>query len=134
MFSNFDTPFLPQKTPNSFQCETCDFTTCNKKDYKRHLQTIKHQATKIQPNPPKNQLCSTIVTPENPKLSCVCGKIYKDKSCIWRHKKKCKSIKEIQIDKDNMDDIYSDDDEEHSAEHSSEYSKTKFYNIPPTNN
>ena len=138
MFSNFDSPILPQKTPNSFHCETCDFITSNKKDYKRHLQTIKHKATENQPIPPKNQPCSTIVTQENPKLACVCGKIYKDKSGIWRHRQKCKSIKEIQIDKDNMNDVYSDEDddndEEHSAEHSSEYSKTKFYNIPPTNN
>lgn len=133
MFSNPESPILPQKNPNHFHCISCDFISSNKKDYKRHLQTIKHQATENQPKPPKNQLCSTIVTPENPKLSCVCGKIYKDKSGIWRHRQKCKSIKEIQLNKDNIDDVYSDD-EENSAEHFSEYSKTKFYNIPPTNN
>ena len=133
MFSNFESPILPQKTPIPFRCETCDFVTCNKKDYKRHLQTIKHKSTQNQLNTPKSQQISTILTLENPKLTCVCGKIYKDKSGIWRHKKKCTSIKYTQLEKDNMDDEYSED-EEHSVEHSSEYSKTKFYNIPPTNN
>lgn len=133
MFSNFETPILPQKTPIQFRCETCDFVTCNKKDYKRHLQTIKHKTTSKQPNAPKSQPLTTILALENPKLTCVCGKIYKDKSGIWRHKKKCKDVKEIQIDKENIEDEYSDD-EEHSVEHSEQHSKTKFYNIPPTNN
>ena len=133
MFSNLESPILPQTTPIQFRCETCDFVTCNKKDYKRHLHTIKHQSTQNQLNNPKSQPLTTILTIENPKLTCVCGKIYKDKSGIWRHKKKCKDVKEIQIDKDNIDDEYSED-EEHSVEHSEQHSKTKFYNIPPTNN
>ena len=28
-----------QKIPHSFYCEKCDFTSSNKKDYTRHLQT-----------------------------------------------------------------------------------------------
>jgi uncharacterized C2H2 Zn-finger protein len=133
MFSNFESPILPQKTPIHFKCETCDFVTSNKKDYKRHLQTIKHKSTQNQLNTPKSQLLTTNLTLENPKLTCVCGKIYKDKSGIWRHKKKCTSIKHTQLEKDNMDDEYSED-EEHTVEHSEQHSKTKFYNIPPTNN
>lgn len=132
MFSNFESPILPQKTPIQFSCETCDFVTCNKKDYKRHLDTIKHKSTQNQLNTPKSQPLTTFLALENPKLTCVCGKIYKDKSGIWRHKKKCKDVKDIQIEEENMDDQYSDD-EEHSVEHSEQHSKTKFYNIPPTN-
>lgn len=33
--------FLPQ-TINVFQCEKCDFITSNKKDYKRHISSVKH--------------------------------------------------------------------------------------------
>jgi len=78
MFSNHFTPKLPQY----FVCESCDFFTCNKKDFDRHNKTIKH---KINQNQPK----STHFTPKNP-IACACGKIYKDKSGLWRHKKNCK--------------------------------------------
>ena len=31
------------KTPNKFLCEFCDFITSNKKDYNRHILTLKHK-------------------------------------------------------------------------------------------
>jgi len=69
-----------QKSTNEFVCEKCDFNTYNKKDYKRHLKTIKH----INPNA---QQLSIKNTPKNP--CCKCGKNYKDNSGLWRHKKVC---------------------------------------------
>jgi hypothetical protein len=36
---------LPKKTPK-YVCKLCDFSTCNKKDYVKHLQTIKHNSAK----------------------------------------------------------------------------------------
>jgi len=77
MFSNSFTP----KNPTNFVCEKCDFITCNKKDYTRHLNTKKHSVNVL-------QCISPIFTPKNP-LACSCGKIYKDNSGLWRHKKKC---------------------------------------------
>ena len=38
---------LPKKTPK-YLCKLCDFTTSNKKDYVKHLQTIKHNTAKTQ--------------------------------------------------------------------------------------
>ena len=38
MFSNNFTPIKPHK----FDCEKCDFHTCNKKDFTRHTKSIKH--------------------------------------------------------------------------------------------
>lgn len=38
MFSNK----ITQQNSPIFSCESCDFNTCNKKDYTRHLQTKKH--------------------------------------------------------------------------------------------
>jgi len=95
MFSNFENPILPQKLPKKFVCEICDFITSNKKDYNRHIQTIKHKYNCCQPFSNNSQLLSTEIpnfTQENPKFKCICGKNYKDKSGIWRHKKKCQSI------------------------------------------
>jgi hypothetical protein len=74
------------KKPLSFVCESCDFITCNKKDYNRHLKTIKHLTI-------TNQSVSTPKAPNSlpqKPLFCNCGKKYKDNSGLWRHKKICK--------------------------------------------
>ena len=68
------------KTPNKFLCEFCDFITSNKKDYNRHILTLKHKNLQ---NPIKK-------TQKNPtSFSCVCGKIYKHSSTYYAHKKNC---------------------------------------------
>jgi len=71
----------PQK-PLNFGCAKCHFYTSNKKDFSRHLQTKKHFVN-------ENQCFSIEKTPKNPTAECACGKIFKDNSGLWRHKKKC---------------------------------------------
>ena len=73
MFSN---DFNPKK-PLFFYCEKCDFDTCNKKDYTRHLKTKKHLSNDFQ--------CTL---PKKTHYDCSCGKSYKHHSGLWRHKKK----------------------------------------------
>ena len=73
----------PKKTCG-FYCEDCDFKCSNKKDYKRHLATMKHMI-----------LTNTdIIYPKNPKTNhkfiCECGKSYKHRQTLHAHKKKCK--------------------------------------------
>ena len=69
-----------QKTPIKFYCKKCDFLTSNKKDYNRHLLTRKHKKT------PKIG-----VKIKNVEYKCIfCERIYKYKSGLSRHKKKCK--------------------------------------------
>ena len=70
-----------QKNPNLFECKKCDFCSSNKKDYSRHLNTIKHKSM-------ENQLKS-IKKPIKTHYECSCGKVYKDNSGLWRHKKIC---------------------------------------------
>ena len=86
-FSNFKQPEKPQK----YICQQCDFYSNNKRDYNRHLETEKHKmgfsatlAMDDQSEKPKK-------TPKNPNLfRCDnCDKTYKDKTGLWRHKKKC---------------------------------------------
>jgi len=59
----------------------CDYSTGNKKDYKKHEKTIKHNNNT---NPNKSYM-------KNPlKLYyCICGKEYKHISTLSTHKKKC---------------------------------------------
>jgi hypothetical protein len=78
--SNYPNPKVP-KTPKTFTCEICDYLTSNKKDYKKHEETIKHK-TKLNPNE------SQIKKPP-PVYQCKCGKIYKHAPTLSNHKKKC---------------------------------------------
>jgi hypothetical protein len=80
MFSN---EFVP-KNPQNFYCINCNYTSCNKKDYNKHINTIKHKNS-------ENQCFSIQKSPKIPTFECLCGKKYKDNSGLWRHKKKCNS-------------------------------------------
>jgi hypothetical protein len=92
----------PKKTPNFF-CEKCNFISFNKKDYTRHLETKKHKSNHIggfsnTKNPKK--------TPHD--YSCACGKIYKDNSGLWRHKKKCEFAQIINNEYNNDKELLYD--------------------------
>ena len=68
----------PQKIPKKFYCEKCDYSTNNKKDYNKHLQTKKHNVYK----------CLQNVYKKSPFL-CECGKSYQYRQSMSRHKKTC---------------------------------------------
>jgi hypothetical protein len=71
------------KNPKEFVCELCDFIAYNKKDFTRHINTIKH-------NKKQNE---TIKTPKNPRVyECPCGDIFNSRTTLWRHKKTCTNI------------------------------------------
>ncbi len=72
--------FYPKK-PQNFVCETCYFITSNKKDYSRHILTKKHIFNTSQ--------CVSIKKTQKTPHECICGKIYKESSGLWRHKKVC---------------------------------------------
>ena len=58
-------------------CEKCCYKTSNKKDYTKHLSTLKH----------KN---NGLTTENNKKYICEdCKKSFNDRAGLWRHKKKC---------------------------------------------
>ena len=74
MNTNLENPKKPQK----YVCEYCNFNTCNKKDYVRHLSTDKHLGL-INPNE----------KPIKTLFNCICGKSYKHSSSLCNHKKIC---------------------------------------------
>jgi hypothetical protein len=100
-------PKNPPKNQTKFSCIFCDYFTCNKKDYNKHLSTSKH----------KNN-CKIAdfqqEIPKNPQIfNCVCGKVYKERSGLWKHKLKCvnqeykpldlESVKQTQKDSEFTD-------------------------------
>lgn len=75
---------LPQKSQTKYYCNTCNFNSSNKKDYKRHLSTAKHK--KITND---NKLITNETKIENNLFQCICGKEYQYASGLSRHKKTC---------------------------------------------
>jgi hypothetical protein len=69
----------PTKSPVNYVCESCDYKTRNKKDYTKHLQTIKHNA----------QNGSYNAHIKSPHHICGCGGIYKHIQSFNRHIKTC---------------------------------------------
>lgn len=75
------------KISKNFHCNNCDYFTCKKTDFDKHLLTLKH---KNSDNSDKND--DTF----SPKISktyiCECGKTYKYRQGLSYHKKNCNII------------------------------------------
>ena len=71
------------KIPKKYSCVACDYNTSSKKDYNKHLTTLKHQMI-IKGYNEDNKKSPTV-------FQCHCGKIYKYNSGLCKHKNKCKS-------------------------------------------
>ena len=79
---------LHQKKLFNFSCSACKFNCGKAGDYNRHLLTAKHKGlcttngiTSITPN--------TSIDTDAESFDCLCGKKYKHKSSLWKHKKTC---------------------------------------------
>ena len=74
------------KNPENYFCECCNYTTCSKKDFNKHILTAKHQKLVNASN--------MLVDLSLPKFICNCGKSYAHDSSYYRHKKVCIKIEE----------------------------------------
>ena len=83
-----------QKYPK-FYCEKCDFITNNKKDYNRHILTLKHLNV---------YNCLQEVSKKSPKIVCLCGKEYSCRQSLYVHKKKCNIKNNDNNDNNNNND------------------------------
>ena len=85
-----------KKNDANYCCKICDFNSCKITDYNRHILTLKHirntSATAVNAN-----LAKLTYACEN------CGKEYKDRTGLWRHKKKenCANIAPNNEDKND---------------------------------
>ena len=74
---------FPIKIDKFFMCDKCNYKCFNKKDFNKHLMTSKHKKNTLELN-------GTDFVLKNPKkYQCKCGKQYKVKSGLWKHKQKC---------------------------------------------
>jgi len=68
-----------------FHCEYCVYNTSRLSQFKRHLTTAKHKKYE------ESTFCqqsSTVVNKKSSVFTCICGKIYKERTGLWRHKNK----------------------------------------------
>ncbi len=74
---------LVQKKFDDFYCKICDYSTCRKSQYDRHLITAKHK---------KLTNADSLVQNINSKHICSCGKEFGHRQSLHRHKKNCNGI------------------------------------------
>ena len=74
-----------QKNSLKYICTFCDFVSCNKNDYNRHLSTVKHSRNKIA----TFSNIEILKKEANVFLCENCNKEYNDRTGLWRHKKTC---------------------------------------------
>ena len=67
---------------NKYNCQECDYSTCKKSSFDKHLSTAKHNL-----NQKATKSCSKVAQPYSSK--CLCGVTCKSRTTLWRHKKKC---------------------------------------------
>jgi len=75
-------PSIVQKVQPKFFCKDCDYSTCRKSQYDRHISTQKH--IEITQRLQKGTF----------KFNCICGNKYMHRQNLWRHQKKCKTTEE----------------------------------------
>jgi len=77
---------MVRKSTAILSCDICDYYTSRASQYNRHLLTRKHvlQCDYQQSSTQKFQKVPTSFT-------CGCGKIYKERTGLWRHKQQCTS-------------------------------------------
>jgi len=80
-----------------YYCSVCDYKCCTKYKIERHNSTYKHiKATK------SNILATQNVQKGASEYICKnCNKEYKDRTGLWKHKKKCKSKQDSDSDSDS---------------------------------
>ena len=73
------------KNNEIFECKICDFKCCKKGDYTRHLTTAKHRKNEMANN--LSSHFTSITSHDN--FVCECGREYKHRSSLSKHKSKC---------------------------------------------
>ena len=84
------------KNAKIFVCELCDFKCCKKSNMDKHNLSLKHKKNdaELQENAVKES------------FFCNCGKEYKFRQGLWKHKKKCTIEKCEKIENGEINNVY----------------------------
>lgn len=82
---------IEQKMSKLFCCLICDYNTCRKLNYDRHILTDKHKKRAMEPKvysmEPNIEQIEQIE--QNTRFKCICGKTYTYSRGLSKHKKQC---------------------------------------------
>ena len=90
------------KVAEKFVCINCDYYTCKKSSYDKHIATDKH---KKRENDSKMVVNGSELGEKVAQYECNCGKVYKYDSGYYRHKKVCHPVKQSDIDTSDKDQL-----------------------------
>lgn len=98
-----------KKSPN-YSCNICDYNTCKKSDYDKHIVTRKHNGmvtmetkeTKKSPKVAQHNMCYK------------CNKKYNTRSGLWKHDKKCNVNKNVILNDTEIEVNHGNTDKETS--------------------
>jgi len=97
---------ISSKNPRKYICEKCNIETGSKKDYDKHILTLKH----------KNRMSSNGIEhniPSNRIFVCkLCNKEYKARNSLWYHEQKCKIVGNNQVNNIELKIIDDDNNNE----------------------
>lgn len=100
---NLDNKKKPKSSPRFFSCYLCDYNTSKLSNYNKHLLTLKHK--RITMDNKSSQKVAKSSPHDIMVLKCECGKTYKYKSGLCKHKKVCnyKSVENNLNDNSSLD-------------------------------
>jgi len=86
------------KSSENFTCKCCDYNTSRLSQYSRHVLSAKHKKLEISTDFNNS---STDFNKKSSKFECQCGKVYKERTGLWRHKKICDFEELLSEDEEN---------------------------------
>jgi len=82
---------------STYICVACKYSTNNRYDYNKHSKRVKHARMTL------STRGSTDVATGAGTKECICGKMFKERSGLWRHKKKCEAFNQC-LEKDLLEE------------------------------
>ena len=72
-----------QKVAKDYCCLICDYSSCNKTDYSKHVATDKHKINTMEVNG------SDMEVQKVANFVCNCSRVFNTHGGLWKHKQKC---------------------------------------------
>jgi hypothetical protein len=89
-----------EKGETNFHCICCDYKCCVKFSYERHLTTTKH-INKSQMKQNETNETNKEKKEKKEKNACNCGIVYYSRTSLWRHKKTCVIVNNVELNEQN---------------------------------
>ena len=107
-----------QKSTRIYRCERCDYTCSAPSNYRKHLQTKKHKSLEMVTDDNDQYQEVSASQGAGGQWVCCCGKSYKHRSGLCRHRKHCSVVANLgaeAAETDSQDAVPSKSDDIRSA-------------------